>query len=502
MPGAWLKEQFEEEFWDQFEEHNKQKGWVLFDPERRRFQSVKTDDEIIEILREKKVPPLYVYKPLNGDDKILIVRNEVVYNCYATHTTQNSVSSFKWSIMTKNQSLSESPPSLSDIPNDIFEIDHNGNRKHKSVYSSVTSEFLCNVIGSEYVHLMKCASVLSGQAEKARPRVLSNEPIFSFADDFNQQTNLFNSVRHGKNPEFFRSSSSVKLSDRRRPRFYDEGDLDKNNKHIMPTANIGVFMFRQIYYYDLRDQNYFVNTKTTQISALKYNPILDKFIGLEKLKGYSVEVTVEKDWIASNFSEKFVELIKLKGERDNTKFVKVPIGKAKPTLSPEEIRCNPRNKFLQNGIDNCVYVSIANALNYMEYDELALKVMKYGETVLQNQALYEETFEKSLNLLHNEIGNMKVRCFNRAFKLTRIRNAPEFDLMYFAKNNPNYLIHVVIVGKDCSQNHCVSIYNGYIFDGNYTNAWILSKKSLSECIDSEFACIQKGYLYVPQKEKS
>jgi hypothetical protein len=82
--------------------------------------------------------------------------------------------------------------------------------------------------------------------------------------------------------------------------------------------------------------------------------------------------------------------------------------------------------------------------------------------------------------------------------LSKIRNAGEFDLIEAARNHPNTLYHVVLVGTDGSENHCVAIFNNFIFDGNYTHAWRFAQSSLDECIDSTFIGINDGYSFTPK----
>ena len=91
------------------------------------------------------------------------------------------------------------------------------------------------------------------------------------------------------------------------------------------------------------------------------------------------------------------------------------------------------------------------------------------------------------------------KSFNKKYQPVRIRDPKAFDLIANALRDPNVLYHVVISGDDGSSNHCICVYNNFIFDGNYTKAWRFSKKSLYQCLNSDYAGIECGYMYLSTK---
>jgi hypothetical protein len=359
---------------------------------------------------------------------------------------------------------------------------------------------LCGIIGCELVFLFETACVLSAQVERSKPYTLSGAPIFTFHDDFKNTNTLQHASR-----AITKCKSSVKLDDSKdNRRMYDEKDfLSKNQRHVMPHEFIGDFSQPQYYYYDMRTlpTKYYVHCTTQQISGIYYNEEKNKFIGLCKRplrnQGPIIHhIELEDDWVEENFHEEFLDLVKRKSNSEHCRFIKLPIGKAKPLSSPECNLCNPVIKYLQNGKDNCVFASMESALSYMGFTYLATLVAKYEQEFLKTQYT-NDTYSSVMGLLNFKITTFKIREFNRKYQLKKIKNPDEFDLIENAKKNPTILYHVVLVGTDGSENHCVCIYNNYIFDGNYTHAWKLEQASLDECIDSTFIGICDGHMYVP-----
>jgi hypothetical protein len=279
--------------------------------------------------------------------------------------------------------------------------------------------------------------------------------------------------------------------------FYDDRDLLPNGKHCFPIKNCGNLALTQSYYYDLRrfKEKYYINTVSKQISGLYYDEIKQRYIGLEKKfigeVVYANEVTLETDWVEHNFPEDFLAIVRNKRQTDRQKFVKVPIGKAGPTLSPDHILCNPKIAYLQKGIDNCVFASLASIIHYLGYLDLFIRIIEF-EIGFNGNSLNEK-YDKIMGIINNQLYRFKCKKFNSTYMLQRLRNPHKINLLEIAKENPNTIYHVVIKGSDCSSNHCITVYNHYIFDGNYTHALNLCQNELNNCIDSEYIGIDSGY---------
>ena len=80
--------------------------------------------------------------------------------------------------------------------------------------------------------------------------------------------------------------------------------------------------------------------------------------------------------------------------------------------------------------------------------------------------------------------------------MRRIKAPEKFNLLEFGGNNKSTILHVVPIGKDKSANHCIAIYNNFIFDGNYTHAWPLELAALSKILKTPYRGIDYGYMYV------
>ena len=53
------------------------------------------------------------------------------------------------------------------------------------------------------------------------------------------------------------------------------------------------------------------------------------------------------------------------------------------------------------------------------------------------------------------------------------------------------------MSEDESENHAIAVVHNWIFDGNYSNARILSQENLNDtCGDSHFLGIAAGYKYI------
>jgi hypothetical protein len=499
----WLYKVLDPEFTSKLDLFHESNGWISFGPEDpdsnenvriKKIQYYENADTLEQHFKKYKIQPLYEYKPLRSDDQILVVRCKATFNPYA-HASQFTVKKFEWSILTLKQYYTKNRLTrLKDLPENPLAVDNNGERIYNSVYTDVPKGILCGIIGCELVYLFEVAAVLHAKAENKRPYTLSYAPKFTFADDFERTNQKWPSDQTLK-----KCNSKVELEGPNK-RFIDMKDFTKNNKHVMPMTDVGVFLVPQYYYFDMRQITtpYFISVQTQQISGLYYDESKDQFCGLVKHGNRLEHLDLEIDWVEENFHEEFLELVKKKSRRDRRKYIKLPIGKAKPLTSPDCNRMNPVIHFLQNGKDNCVFASMASALFYMTYNDLSSLVWKFSEEFEKTQYT-NDTYGQVLTIANAKIYLLNDKSFNKNYQMRKIKYPENFDLIKVATLNPKILYHVVLKGSDGSENHCVAIYNNFIFDGNYTHAWKLAQKSLDECIDSTYTRIIEGYMHVPYK---
>ena len=481
VSAAWVNANVESEFVDQIIKHHKQKGWTIFSEDENNSLLVKDTLDIPSAVKDHDIDIAYTYEPLRNNDQILILRCVITYDMYSNY---NIVKKANWSILTKKQSMSDEEIRLKDIPDDPLAVDLEGNRQHKSKYYSVTENLLQDIMGDELLSLFKQACVLAAADERRTPCRLSAAPKFEIVNK-SERKNI---------------ASKVSLSTQKDKRYYDEMDVNKNGKHVMPISNIGAFMYNQFYYFDLRefDKSYFVNVSKTQISGLKFNQVDNKFYGLEKLRGTYREVMLEEEWVEINIPSDFIDIVRRKSLTDDKKFCKLPVGCSKPLSRPDTIVGNPLIKYRQDGRDNCVFTSLANALDYMGFDALAYKIAQFETTFMENH--FENQYDKCIQLVTRKVSDFGSKQFNKRYCAYRIKNPMHFDLISNAKKNPTVMYHVVVSSVDGSSNHCICVFNNYIFDGNYTNAWILSRESLFQCLNSEFAGVENGYMYLKRNK--
>ena len=331
--------------------------------------------------------------------------------------------------------------------------------------------------------------------------MLSNKPLFVYPDRQSQVTNTDTLKNNDDAKEGVKNTNKrphVTLEGSKEKREIDTLDKDKFGCQLFKVKTCGIFSHPQIYYYNMKDFNteYYINSNDTQISGLVYQPLTQTFYGLQKQMGKDnyQHVELDDEWVNSNFDKKFIALTVEKAVNGQNKFIKVPIGIARPTITLPECKNNPIIQYLQNGEDTCVYSSISSALHYIGYIKLAVLVdsFKYAS---QNDIL-ELEHEKRLLKVNRIIRTGKCYPFNKQFLQIRIKNAMSFNLLQNAKLNPTTLFHVVLRGTDCSENHCICIFDNWIFDGNFTNALTLNQLNLDLSVNNKFVNVKAGYMYV------
>ena len=491
----WLYDNVDAEFMAKLDQLHETMGWVTADEDVAKLKIYQDPEHLNDALTRYAIQPIYEYKPLRSDDQILVVKCEIRYDRYALYCKPLK---YKWSVLTLKETYSPNPTKIRDLPKDPLELGESGERLYKSKYNEISKGLLCSVIGVEMVYLLECACAKIADSERAKPYQLSEAPEFKFSDEFESTNTKEPSEKKLKESD---SKSKVSLKGPNL-RMYDVKDLNDDDSVVFPLNNIGDFSVPQVYYFDMREftTKYYIHTDRTQICGLYFDAAQNKFFGLTKTvinkKIHVRHVVLEDDWTEANFHEEFLNLVKQKSRRDQKKFIKLPIGKAKPLSSPTCNLNNPEIRYLQNGKDNCVFASIASALSYMGYSTISTLIWKYESEFTKTQ-FQKNTYGSVVQILHDKIGSYNIKDFNQNYQLRRITEPDKFNLVEMGKLNPNILYHVVLVGSDGSENHCVCVFDNFIFDGNYTHAWILEQESLNECIDSTFVGISYGYMYIP-----
>jgi hypothetical protein len=189
-------------------------------------------------------------------------------------------------------------------------------------------------------------------------------------------------------------------------------------------------------------------------------------------------ITLNPGWVKANFDEKFLSQIR-NLNLEKKAFVQVPPGdnRSHPPCSSLSITTGPKVHYLQKeGKRTCMVYSFASAVHHMGWHQIASQIRNVGKK-------YEfkiGAFGRFANHLPRILKKFK----------TSKQNASTYDLL---EGRMNCLILASIRGTDGKEDHCVTIYNGWIFDSNFNNALTLTKQSLDLCCSTmETKCNYDG----------
>ena len=128
--------------------------------------------------------------------------------------------------------------------------------------------------------------------------------------------------------------------------------------------------------------------------------------------------------------------------------------------------------WLWSETDNCVAVSLASALFFIGYEDFAKEIIERSTKLGRYFGRYN-TF----------IGVINSVC-SKVFRVRRDRN---YHLNPFRHDLDTYPAVLQLRGKDYRNNHCVTVCNGYYFDGNWKNVLINKRSSF------EWSCGKYGF---------
>lgn len=469
----WVNTNVEKDFLDRYAEAEQQRGWILFSQEEADTKIVKDSEDIQKLLKRDSVRPVYEYKPTIDDDRIHCIRVAVDFK---PPYIRKRTSSMQWAIMTEKHSSKSSSSSSNPWQNK----DENGNISR--IYWNVNTLLLKQSIGDTFFDLIESAIETTYRAEYDQQGVPYLRPTFHLEE----------------NPrvEFLPNTT----------RYIDPYDLSKmtvtkKRQPVFTAEFCGKLEQRQYYYFDLRtipNSHFFVNVNTRQISGICYNPKTKQWTGLEKFrergKNKYKSVELEEEWIKKNIDELIRKAAIKKAQTDSKRFIKLPVGLGKPTITSKDIKMNPKIAYPQFGEDTCVFSSLSSALFYLDYTDVALQIDEYKETIMTE--MFAESFENMMGKITNFIHDESWPYFRRVCLTTKITQCQDFNLIDEATKKPNVLYHVVLISEDGAENHAICVIDNYIFDGNYSNALKLSQENLNASCDSTFLGIAAGYKYI------
>ena len=171
-------------------------------------------------------------------------------------------------------------------------------------------------------------------------------------------------------------------------------------------------------------------------------------------------------------------------KKEQKKRIDIPPGKAKPRSSfPEHLEKGPPMKYKQGVNKNtCLVYSFASALHHIGAKLAAFvlirksaKIIDHCDTVKRFSIAVKDSDP------HMYFEKLKVSAWN------------------ILEVVDNQLVVASVVGSDGKEEHCVTVYNKWVFDSNFDFALPLSKESLDLCCSAEdtqdsFVCVKEARL--------
>ncbi len=203
---------------------------------------------------------------------------------------------------------------------------------------------------------------------------------------------------------------------------------------------------------------------------------LSSFKGLlaaETVKSKPKEIVVPKDWVRLNFHPRYVREVQRRGRV----YHDVPAGKRKGSFQEEVPNKKPR---LEEKVDSnlpkvrfkkiseakrtCIGYGLASALHYAKDFGASSSIHKCAER-LSFDPLWYETVQTRMNRASKKF--VFFREYGREFR--------------WSLASPKDLYVGLILRTDGGMDHCVSIYDKYIFDDEEDTVLVLNKASLDRC---------------------
>ena len=295
--------------------------------------------------------------------------------------------------------------------------------------------------------------------------------------------------------------------------FPEKTDLDRE-KHFrfdeedpvyhQVTKQVGglIGQLHEVYpfYFYVEDKNLHITLTVQQISKIGYDDNDDKYYGIYHNKKTNVSQRVEifPDWISANFGEEYIEYLD-KHPLSQTEFLALPIGSARTVSTKQNIVDNPVIKYQQAGESVCVFTSLSSVLHHLGYYSEAAVIDDYRsnhfKTIMKEYP--HRIMECVIDFIQRD---HRFYHFKAKYMWRKINS--NHDLVQAADFSTGDFRWVSLWSEDGAMNHAVAVCEKWIFDGNCTNALILSKESLDECCgDSAFVSIRKGFLFTLKQDE-
>ena len=226
----------------------------------------------------------------------------------------------------------------------------------------------------------------------------------------------------------------------------------------------------------------FNHNQQKEVVALRYNPEKDLFFGRYYIsdRNTGVRDNYWPDWVKSNFHPVFVKMVMLHPEM----WFDVPVGCPIESPAPLEIRTDVPVPYQQEEHAYCMFYGLASALNFCGYANearlLARKARNYVDIPRDGQT---EALKQFMSDHMPIIG--KSIMFNVHSKKHKKKPMTINQLL---SNQTCYPTVCILLGKDGSAGHAITVVDDLIFDSTQSEALKLSEKSLNSICEINGGC--------------
>ena len=218
--------------------------------------------------------------------------------------------------------------------------------------------------------------------------------------------------------------------------------------------------------------------------------------------GWHGEFTAEHNKLRYKMSEGWID--KLFGDhfkntciRKQNAWIKVPPGNPKQdgltmqTSTPVLHQSNTPIKYPQGQLRTCMVGSFASCLYYMATAENKTEMAKYAEGIMRDHGLLSKT-EVVFNTFYNIVTE---NCKDR-YELKRNKDF-SFEQQEELFDLPTV---VVLMGRDKSKNHAITVYKDMIFDTSSEKILSRCRETLDWCSPTGFHRIERAYSFIEKPE--
>lgn len=171
-------------------------------------------------------------------------------------------------------------------------------------------------------------------------------------------------------------------------------------------------------------------------------------------------------------STHFLEQVKRMSTKGRKKFVGVPPGDAKMHSSfPQGLSKGPEIKYKQSNEERiCLVASFASFLHSVDCRQHAAQLFNEKHKIQENAEVWPKFMKFMTSTLSPHLNLERFQC-------------DEETLSKFAF--PDLPIVTSVVDSRGQDDHCITIYKNWIYDGNFTHALPLNQESLDNCCSSD-----------------